>query len=575
MIWDDDFTVRPGPPKDVGVRSARRARSYVSRVLQAVRATSGGTRDFAGRPTGGPRSERGALIAKSTWSSTRRVVIKARIVRHQGARFRAAPLAMHLRYLKREGVTLDERPAEMFGRVGPADGEAFAVRCEEDRHHFRFIVSPEDAAELENLEGTARDLMLQMERDLHTRLDWVAVGHWNTDNPHVHILVRGRTDDGADLVVSRDYISWGLRERAQAIVSLELGPRTQAEIAASLNREVTAERWTSLDRDLRSAADQAGGLVDLRPVQGRDEKGVLNLIGRAQILERLGLAQAEKPGVWTLRADLEPTLRALGERGDIIKTLHRSLGRPRDPSDLAIHAQAPDAPLVGKLVDRGLHDELTGQAYLVVDGVDGRLHHLRLPDLAATGDTPAGGLVEVRQRPSDGRVFVDVLHRSDLSLDRQVTAGGATWLDRQLVGREPEALAHHGFGLEVRDALKARTQQLLQRGMARRRAGVIDFQKDLLGALRRDEIESAGSRLAERLGRPLRASTAGEAIAGVYRERVSLASGRFAMIDDGLGFQLVPWTRSLDQHLGREVRGVMGPGGGVDWTFGRKRGLGL
>jgi hypothetical protein len=47
------------------------------------------------------------------------------------------------------------------------------------------------------------------------------------------------------------------------------------------------------------------------------------------------------------------------------------------------------------------------------------------------------------------------------------------------------------------------------------------------------------------------------------------------MIDDGLGFQLVPWRPALEKELGREVRGVIAPGGGVDWSFGRKRGLGL
>ena len=95
-------------------------------------------------------------------------------------------------------------------RSEDANERAFAERCRDDRHHFRFIVSPEDAAELENLRTFTRELMADAERDLGTGLDWIAVDHWNTDNPHVHILIRGRADDGTDMVISRAYISQGL-----------------------------------------------------------------------------------------------------------------------------------------------------------------------------------------------------------------------------------------------------------------------------------------------------------------------------------------------------------------------------
>ena len=142
--------------------------------------------------------------------------------------------------------------ARLFdARSDVVDERAFAERCEEDRHHFRFIVSPEDAADMTDLRAFARELMADAERDLTTRLDWVAVDHWNTDNPHVHLLIRGRADDGQDLVISRDYISRGIRDRAAERITLELGPRTEQQIQSALEREVEAERWTSLDRALR------------------------------------------------------------------------------------------------------------------------------------------------------------------------------------------------------------------------------------------------------------------------------------------------------------------------------------
>ena len=270
--------------------------------------------------------------------------------------------------------------------------KAFAERCEDDRHHFRFIISPEDAAELENLRAFTRELMADAERDLGTKLDWVAVDHWNTDNPHVHVLIRGRADDGQDLVISRDYISRGFRERASERVTLELGPRSEQEIRSALETEVEAERWTSLDRALRDIADEGGGVVDLRPGgTGEDPELRRLMLGRAAKLERLGLAEQVGPARWTLKPGLEQTLRDLAIRGDIIKTMHRAMtGAGREP-DVPVRPawRGAGRPVLGRLVARGLHDELKGSAYAIVEGVDGRTHHLRFSDLEMTGDATA------------------------------------------------------------------------------------------------------------------------------------------------------------------------------------------
>ena len=78
-------------------------------------------------------------------------------------------------------------------RTDAADGRAFAARCAKDRHDFRFIISPEDAPGMQDLREFTRELMVGTERDLGTELDWVAI---DTDNPHVHVLIRGRADGG-------------------------------------------------------------------------------------------------------------------------------------------------------------------------------------------------------------------------------------------------------------------------------------------------------------------------------------------------------------------------------------------
>lgn len=164
--------------------------------------------------------------------------------------------------------------------------------------------------------------------------------------------------------------------------------------------------------------------------------------------------------------------------------------------------------------------------------------------------------------------------RSDLSIEAQTKVSGATWLDRQLIARDPADLGG-GFGLEVKQAMDVRAEHLTSEGLARREGERIVFSRNLLSTLRQRELDALGDRLAAETGMQFQKSAEGEYVAGVYRQRFALASGRFAMIDDGLGFKLVPWTPSVEKHIGQHISGVARADGGVDWSFGRKRGLGL
>ena len=523
---------------------------------------------------------RRAALSLSLRSTSRRVVMKARVVRHHGARFRSAPLSKHITYLKREGVTRDGADARMFdAKSDTVDERAFAERCKDDRHHFRFIISPEDAADLGDLRTFTRELMADVARDLGTKLDWVAVDHWNTDNPHIHVLIRGRADDGQDLVISRDYISRGFRDRAAERVTLELGPRSEREIRSALEREVEAERWTSLDRALRVAADEGAGVADLRPsASGEDPELRRLMVGRAARLERLGLAEQIAPGCWTLKPGIEDKLRDLSIRSDIIKTMHRAMSgvhREPDVSGFALHGDEPVDAVLGRLVERGLHDELKGSAYAIVEGIDGRTHHIRFTDIEMTGDAAPGAIVEARTYDdAQGRKHLTLATRSDLSIEAQVTAQGATWIDRQLIARDSE-ISSAGFGIAARDAMERRIDHLVGEGLARRQGQRVIFARDLLNTLRQRDLDAAVSRLSVETGLLHRPSSEGEHVAGTYRQRLMLASGRFAMIDDGIGFQLVPWRPALERHLGREVSGVATGGGRVTWSLERKIGLGI
>ena len=575
-----DFRVQPGRSRDSGRGAASKGQRLAAQVRRAG-AKAGYTRlgRKSGKGTGSRARGRPALALIRTRADARRVIVKARIVRHKGGPMRAAPLAKHITYLEREGVTRDGREASMFDTAGDAaDRDGFTARCAEDRHHFRFTVSPEDAAEMEDLRGFTRALMREMARDLDTGLDWIAVDHWNTDNPHIHVLVRGVLDTGGDLVIDRGYISEGLRGRAEARVTLELGPRSERDIHQALTREVTAERWTSLDQQLQHLGREGAGIIDLRAGSDLDPDRDRLLLGRAAKLAQLGLAASEGAGLWILSPDAEQTLRDLSIRNDVIKTIHRAMSRDGhvfDPSTLSMHGDGACDPVIGRLVKRGLHDELSGHAYAVIEGIDGHTHHVRFEDLDLTGDAKAGAIVELRSwEDAKGKTRLSLATRSDRTLAEQVGAPGATWLDRQLASSQSLATGR-GFGLEVCAALEARADHLADMGLARRQGQRLILAQGLIETLKSREIDEAAQGIADRTGLAHKPSPAGNYVSGIYRERVTLSSGRFAMIDDGLSFQLVPWRPALEKHLGQHITGTMSPGGTVDWALGRGRGIGL
>jgi type IV secretory pathway VirD2 relaxase len=602
------------------------------------------------------------------------VAVKARVVKlnpqrgaARGRQFSSGKAVdAHLRYLERDGVTKDGAKGQVYSAERDVeDGHAFLGRGRSDRHQFRFIVSPEDSAELAHLRTTARDLMRQMEADLGTKLDWIAVDHHNTGHPHTHILLRGVTEDGKTLNIAGDYIAYGIRERASEIVTRELGRQTELEDTKQLEREVTADRFTGLDRML-IAEQQGREFSDLRPNQDMHDTFRQNralLIDRARKLVRMGLATEIETGKWIVSPKAEPVLRELGERGDLIKTMHRALQREglegdRHPARYIVHRENAIGRITGRVLDKGLGgDEMGERVRLVIDGVDGRVHHIELDATRAgevgrgmivvAGSAPPGPRAADRNildiaaeggvyRPSehlerarasierlggDPEAFVrshvrrlEALRRAghvmrvdadhwrvpadlpargqayDLARDRanirisvlspngldlQIRSDGATWLDWELASPSRTTLANTGFGREVAEAMERRRQNLLDMGHAvRLEDGHIRVSKDLIANLERTEVTRVGKAMAAERGLTFTAAKTGEYVSGTLIGSTQLASGRFAMIDDGIGFQLVPWQPVLDKRIGQHITGTVRAAGGIEWSFGRNRGWG-
>ncbi|MFC0209776.1 DUF3363 domain-containing protein, partial [Chelativorans intermedius] len=407
MFDDDDFKLKPGKIRSRGSKVGRKFLHQVLAASNLARGGAGGTRKsrFTGSRIGRGAGVGRVLANRDRYAAfrQRRVIIKSRIVKLAGKGMAKGMenARAHLRYIQRDGVTREggaER-GELYGaEQDRADGKAFLERSEGDRHQFRFIVSAEDGAEYDNLKPLTRRLMARMEEDLGTKLDWVAVDHYNTGHPHTHILLRGRDEGGKDLIIARDYITTGMRERAAEIVSLDFGPRSDFEIENRLRHEIEQERLTSVDRRLIRDMDEAG----LVAATDRDAFQQSLRAGRLHKLRRLGLAEELRPGQWRLEVGLEDTLRRMGERGDIVKTMHREMAGKniaRSPGDYAILDPGdPTAnPVIGRVVARGLSDELKDRHYLIVDGVDGRTHYVDIGRGEATEPTPDGNIGKRRR----------------------------------------------------------------------------------------------------------------------------------------------------------------------------------
>ena len=391
---DDDF--------DLWLGRIGQDRPLRHRMRAAVN-RAGGQRGGRRSQFTGARIGRGAGIGTMLASrgfvggwSGRRVVVKASIVKLAGKGMSRA--AAHMRYLQRDGTTREGERGQLYGPgEEPVDGKAFLERGSGDRHQFRFIVAPEDGAEYDDLKSLTRRWMSRVEQDLGTKLDWVAVDHFNTGHPHTHVIVRGKDHLGKDLIIARNYLTHGLRGRAAELVDLDLGPRSPEEMLRAAAREIEQERFTGIDRRLIRAADEHGMV---RAVHGDSIEQSLRA-GRLQTLGRMGLAVEAPRGTWRLDDELETTLRRMGERNDIIRTMQRQMTQhapERAPSDHVIHtAGEQSAPIIGKVIARGLSDEHADRHYLIVDGTDGLSRYIDVGVNAA--ETRPGSIVRVSPTP--------------------------------------------------------------------------------------------------------------------------------------------------------------------------------
>lgn len=428
----------------------------------------GAVTKVAGRTTGRPG--KAGIPGRG---GPQRVIVKVSFAPHRAG---SGKLAAHAAYLGRDGAARDGEQGRFYDATDDRVeelGRELGVWSREDPRHFRIILAPESAARLEDLDGYVREVMARMERDLGIETEWAAVNHWNTDNPHAHVILRGRTQDGRELRIPRAYLSHGLRHQAREIATGLLGERGELDDRLALDRAVRSRGLTSLDRTIAASLEGRGEVLVQELGAGENSLWADALRGRARELTSRGLAIEVRRNVLAFRPGWQEVLQAAGPL-DIAKAHGRELD-----SD---SSRTEPAKLTGEIIAMEVRD--SGNTVLALDIGD------KAPALVNTmedgGSLGVGSWLRI---DADG----SLTRLSRHSLADQLSATAFTELDRELSRIEAGEERVFAGDPRIDAALKARASDHVEAGFGTvDDEGCFQFVQGAQSAL--DQAEMAGLR---------------------------------------------------------------------------------
>ncbi|MCZ7618414.1 MAG: DUF3363 domain-containing protein [Myxococcota bacterium] len=461
---------------EMRLRPSRIAREESGHPARALRRVSGQLR---GRRARGRRGQASAFLSSPS-TLQQRSLVKVSYARNKG---RGAWRAQG-RYLSRTGA--QREGAKGLGFDATRDDVELPDRLDawqkaKDQRLWKIVVSPE-AGDRVDLREHARRLVMQMEADLGTKLEWAAIDHHDTDHPHVHIVVRGIGEKGKPLFISRDYVRSGMRARSQELLTRTLGHRHELDRKRERERAVHAPRITEIDRSLlgRSGADGVISFEDPPSASAAQERRLQDL-RRLHYLEGLGLAERIDSKRWQLSPDIMPALRQIQVAGDIQKSLARSYALVTDRhAPLVFTRMEAGVEVTGRIAGAGL-DEARDEPFLILEGTDGKRHLVpqtaEILRVREQGRLRPGSVVTLRAHApgrGPGPQRMEIIEHGRLR-DLRRTETGSTALDRDALrsiretGSLPPGIAAGGRGFfrQWRSAVLARGRVLEREGLIR------------------------------------------------------------------------------------------------------------
>jgi hypothetical protein len=505
---DLPFPLRPQLTAKFGAAGSRSVRAAIMARLRAVGGGPGGS--------GRSWSQSVRTQAQARWggalSTSQRVIVKAHVARHTGGVGSAGKvLAAHVKYLARSGTGLEGEAETFYGaEVDDISAREHVKEWAEDRHHFRFIVSAEHGDKIDDLRAYMRETMQRVAADLkEPNLDWIAVNHFDTDQPHSHVLIRGRRADGRNLVIPRAVMGYGFRARAQEHAQELLGELTREQAEIRLRSQITADRETELDRSLARHLDEAGNITDISVINRQGPYAAM-MRGRIAHLQKLELASANGKSIVP---DFRRQLAIMAARGDVVRLFNERLNAgARTISPLQ------QGSVRGDIVHSGYHDrDLQTSPYAIVRDSLGHEHYSRL----STKDTlPKLGVQVALSKDARGVVRLN-------EIGAQRTGREAPRFAPRDV-EVPQRLAHQAQRPQTRESLTDQLERQIKTELG--------LHKHFIG-IKTTQTE------------------------GIYRGTLQTTSGKFAVIDRGASVAALQVEAAPALQIGAQVSASIGRNG--------------
>ena len=291
---------------------------------------------------------------------------------------------VHGRYLARQGAQLEDQPGLGFDSSNEDLNISKTLRTwqeDGDPRLWKIIISPEMAHKLD-LKEHVRAVMGRVEKDLGTKLEWVAIDHYNTDNPHAHIVLRGVDQDGEELRINKEYFTQGFRQRSIQEATQKLGLRLERDILLNRDQAIRAMHITEIDREITRKLTKDNFINLTLPQSDFMYKQELQLKGRLMFFEEIGLAKKFNAASWHVDPNFMDYLKFIQTQQDIVKTKNRHSKDMLNPNLPVIvnKLEKIGDTIIGMVIGMGLSESPGEPRYMLIEGIDNKIHYVLTPE---------------------------------------------------------------------------------------------------------------------------------------------------------------------------------------------------